>query len=228
MWLATGVIPLGYAFVIWAVVPNPPPAERSGSALGDVMLVLRSPGPVLLALTFGLYSLQYHALTGLLPTLLVERLGLSIGQAGALSAFAIVGNGVGALMAGVLARRGLRLWAMMAAGFGFYGLASFGVFSPFMPTAGVAALAAAGLAVTGIMPALVYMGAPGLSPQPALLALTLGIVVQASHLGHVVGPPALGTFVESFGWSSAPLLFCAIAGLGIAVAFGLRQLDRTA
>ena len=186
LWLATGITPVGYAFVVWAIAPRPPASAMSGGgALADVGLVLRAPGPVLLALTFGFYSLQYHALTGLLPTLLVERLGLSIGAAGALSALAIVGNGFGALAAGYLVRRGFRLWAMMAAGFGVYGLAAFGIFAPSMPVAGVAGLAALSLAFTGIMPALVYMAAPAFSPRAALLALTLAIVVQASHLGHV-------------------------------------------
>ena len=76
----------------------------AAGALADLGLVLRSPGPVLLALAFALYTVQYHALTGLLPTLLVERLGLSIAPAGAISAVTIVGNGLGALAAGYLVR----------------------------------------------------------------------------------------------------------------------------
>jgi predicted MFS family arabinose efflux permease len=55
--------------------------------------------------------------------------------------------------------------------------------------------------------------------------LTLGMVVQASHLGHVLGPPALGLSVESFGWSSAPALFLIIACAGIAVALGIRTMS---
>jgi DHA1 family inner membrane transport protein len=229
LWLATGLLALGYAFVVWAIAPPALASDPSGgSALADVGLVLRSPGPVLLALTFGCYSLQYHALTGLLPTLLVERLELSIAQAGAVSAVTIVGNGIAPLAAEFLVRRGVRLWVMVAAGFGFFGIASFGIFAPFMSVVGVAVLASMSLAVSGLMPALIYMAAPALSPHPALLALTLGIVVQASHLGHCLGPAALGSWVESFGWSSAPALFAANAVIGVSVGFGLRRLSRTA
>ena len=77
------------------------------------------------------------------------------------------------------------------------------------------------------MPALIYMGAPRFTPEPAMLALTLGIVVQASHLGHFIGPAALGTWVENFGWSSAPVLFATVAAIGLAVAAGLRRLSQT-
>jgi predicted MFS family arabinose efflux permease len=227
LWLGTGLLAFGYALLVWAVAPATADQDGSGGrALADVGLVLRSPGPLLLALTFGLYSLQYHALTGLLPTLLVERLGLSIVQAGLISAVTIVGNGLGSLSAAWLLRRGIRLWVMVAAGFGFFGLASFGVFAQFMPVAGVTLLATASLAITGVIPALTYMAAPRLTPHPALLALTLGIVVQASHLGHFIGPAALGTWVENFGWLRAPVLFAAIAGIGIAAALGLRRVSR--
>ena len=38
-----------------------------------------------------------------------------------------------------------------------------------------------------------------------------GLLVQASNFGQLLGPAALAAWVEKFGWSSAPLLFAAIA-----------------
>ena len=75
LWLATGVLSLGYALVVWWVAPvvRRPRASDPGKLAG-IGRILRSPGPILLALAFGFYSLQYHALSGLLPTLLVEQL----------------------------------------------------------------------------------------------------------------------------------------------------------
>jgi MFS family permease len=227
LWLGTGLVALGYAIVVRTVAPDTPDSDGSGGrTFADVGLVLRSPGPMLLALTFGFYALQYHALSGLMPTLLVERLGLSITQAGAISATTIVANGLGSISAGWLLGRGIRLWVMVAAGFGFVGFASFGIFAQSMPVAGVALLASASLGFTGLMPGLVYVGAPRFTPHPALLALTLGVVVQASNLGGFIGPAALGTWVEKFGWSSAPALFAAIACIGVSIAIGFRQLAR--
>jgi hypothetical protein len=55
--------------------PAAPAQLRPANADWQTTRVMRMPGPILLALAFGFYSIQYHALTGLLPTLLVERLG---------------------------------------------------------------------------------------------------------------------------------------------------------
>jgi hypothetical protein len=199
---------------------------RGKRALSDLRYVIRSPGPVLLALSFGLYSVQYHALTGLLPTLLVERLGLSISQAGTISAGTIIANGLAAVSAPFLLRKGIALWAIIGAGFGLVGVTSFGIFSESATALTVAALAAASLGVTGLLPASIYAAAPNFAESPALLALTVGLIVQASHLGHVLGPPALGLSVESFGWPSAPALFLLIACAGMAVALGIRTVSR--
>ena len=227
LWLITGAAALGYACVIWWVAPVAGKSRMLGArAFAELRLIIRSPGPVLLALCFGLYSVQYHALTGLLPTLLVERLGLSIAQAGTISAGTIVANGLGAFSAGFLLRKGIALWVVISIGFGFMGAAAFGIFNQSMPAAAVAALATASLGVTGILAASIYATAPSFAPKPAMLALTLGMVVQASHLGHVLGPPALGLCVERLGWSSAPALFLAIACAGIAVAVGIRTVSR--
>ena len=104
---------------------------------------------------------------------------------------------------------------------------AFGIFSASMTVAGVAVLATASLGITGMLPASIYAAAPRFAPQPALLALTVGIVVQASHFGHVVGPSMLGAWVERLGWSSSPALFAAIGCGGLAVALGIRRLTRT-
>jgi 3-oxoacyl-[acyl-carrier-protein] synthase III len=95
-----------------------------------------------------------------------------------------------------------------------------------MPLFGVAALGIASLGATGFVPASIYAAAPRFAPEPAMLALTVGCLVQASHLGHVLGPSALGALVEHLGWSGAPALFVAIACTGVAVALGIRRLLR--
>jgi MFS transporter, DHA1 family, inner membrane transport protein len=225
LWLVTGILSLLYGPLVWIIAPSSRISSAGGGrALSEIGRIMRAPGPVLLALAFGFYTLQYHALSGLLPTLLVERLGLSVAYAGVLSAVTVVANGVGAMCAGLLLRLGIPLWAMVMAGFGFVGLASFGLFNQSMPALGVTALAAASLGLSGTLPALIYAAAPRFAPHPVMLALTVGIVVQASNLGFFFGPAILGAWVESFGWSSAPALFVAIACAGIAVALGLRRL----
>jgi predicted MFS family arabinose efflux permease len=227
LWWGTGIVALGYAVVVWLVAPHTSESvSREGRPFADVGLVLRSPGPMLLALTFGFYTFQYHALSALMPTLLVDRLGLSIGQAGALTAATIVANGFGSISVGWLLARGVRLWVMVATAFACVGLTAFGIFAQSMPVVGVVLLAAASLGFTGLVPGLVYVAAPRFTPHPALLVLTLGVVVQASNLGALIGPAVLGNWVERFGWSSAPALFAAIACIGLSIAVGIRRLGR--
>jgi len=227
LWYATGLLCVAYSVVAWFAAPVAPKAAPSSQrALPDFGNIIRAPSTILLSLAFAFYSLQYHALTGLLPSLLVERLDVSIAEAGGISAASIVASGIGAVTAGFLLRQGVALWAIVAAAFSFMGLVTFGIFNGSMPLLGVAALGIASLGATGFVPASIYAAAPKLAPEPAMLALTVGCVVQASHLGHVLGPSALGVLVEHFGWSGAPALFVAIACAGVAIALGIRRLLR--
>jgi predicted MFS family arabinose efflux permease len=227
LWFGTGLLALIYAIVVgWIAPVASTRSAAAGRGLADIWRIMRMPGPVLLALAFGFYSIQYHALTGLFPTLLVERLGVTVANAGLISAATIIANGAGGVSAGFMLRRGFPLWVLFAAAFVFIAAATFGIFNAAMPVAGVAVLATASLGVTGMLPASIYAAAPRFAPQAALLALTVGIVVQMSHLGHVVGPSMLGAWVERWGWSSSPALFFAIACGGLAVALGIRRLTR--
>jgi MFS family permease len=75
LWLANALIAgLGAGLVRLAVGAGA--IEPAGAALAQVGYVLTSAGPLLLSLAFGAYTLQYFALTGLLPTLLVDRMEL--------------------------------------------------------------------------------------------------------------------------------------------------------
>jgi hypothetical protein len=203
---ATGLLALVYAAFVWWIAPVASAAAAAASrGLADIWRIMRMPGPVLLALAFGFYSIQYHALTGLFPTLLVERLGVTVANAGLISAVTIIANGAGGISAGFMLRRGFPLWVLFGAAFAFMPAATFGIFNAAMPVAGVAMLATASLGITGMLPTSIYAAAPRFAPQPALLALTVGIVVQMSHLGHVVGP--LGAWVEHWGCRAHPRFF---------------------
>jgi MFS family permease len=227
LWYITGLLSLGFSLVAWLAAPSAPKAAPSSEhPLRDFAKIVGAPGTILLSLAFGFYSVQYHALTGLLPSLLVERLDVSIANAGGIGATTIVASGVGAVTAGFLLRQGVPLWAIIASAFCFMGLATFGIFNPAMSLAGVTALGIASLGATGFVPASIYAAAPKFAPEPAMLALTVGCLVQTSHLGQVLGPSALGILVERLGWSAAPALFVAVAICGVAVGLGLRRLLR--
>src|SRR5215470_17668173 len=224
LWLTNGGIALLYALVVARLIV--PADEPRSAARADAADVLRSPGPVLIAIAFATYTLHFTALAGLLPALLVERVGLPVATAGLISAATVLANACGNLAAGLLLRRGVPLWAIIAGAFACAGVASLGIFSRGMPAITVAILAAASLAVTGLVPASVFAAAPMVAPTAALLGATLGLFVQSSNIGSLIGATLLGGLVERFGWSAAPLLFGAIALVEIAIALRLRALLR--
>ena len=117
LWLANGVIALAYAALV-ALFPFPsaPDADKAGAAAANVMRVVTSPGAIVLSLAFSIYTFHYFALTGLFPSLLVDQLGLSITAAGFISALTVLANGIGNLIAGIIFKRGIPVWADRARG----------------------------------------------------------------------------------------------------------------
>lgn len=224
LWLANGAIVLGYALAIACMrLDEPPAAHAAPSVLSNIGAVLGAPGPVLLALAFGTYTFQYLALSGLLPALLVDRMGLSIAAAGTVSAIAVAANAVGNMSAGALLRLGVPVWSIMAGAFAFVGLAAFGIFSDQAPVALVAVLAAASLGLTGLIPGSIYAAAPRIAPTSAMLAIALGLINQVTNIGNLAGPTAMAFTVQSLGWGGAPLLFAGVAVTGVTVALLLRR-----
>ena len=229
LWLINGAIVLGYALVIARVrLDEVPAAPAAPSVLTNIGAVLGTPGPVLLALAFGTYTFQYLALAGLLPALLVDRMGLSIAAAGTVSAIAVAANAVGNMSAGALLRLGVPVWSIMAGAFAFVGLAAVGIFSDAAPVVLVAALAAASLGLTGLIPGSIYAAAPRIAPTSAMLAIALGLINQVTNIGNLAGPTAMAFTVESLGWGGAPLLFAGVAVTGVTIALLLRRVLRGA
>ncbi|MDQ4061531.1 MAG: MFS transporter [Pseudomonadota bacterium] len=229
LWLANALLAAGYVVVVLRTVPadaRPAARHRTAAVLRDAAAVLRTAGPILLALAFAAYTFQYFALSGFLPVLLVDRMGLPIATAGLLSAGAVAMNAAGNVAAGALLRRGVPLWLMIASAFAGVALLSLGIFTASLPAFVVAVLAALSLGVSGLTPGSVFAGAPRLAPSPALVSATLGVIVQASNLGQLVGPSIVGAWVERAGWPAAPVLLVPAAAGGFAVALGLRALMR--
>ncbi len=224
LWIVNGVIALVYAGVV-AFLPLPDETQPAGalqSVMPNIKAALGAPGPILLALAFGIYTFQYAAMANLLPTLLVDRLGLSIAAAGTISAITVAANAVGNVFAGALLRFGAPFWAVAAFAYCFVGVAGFGVFSESLPVTLIAVLASASLAVTGLIPASIFAAAPRFAPTSALLAIVLGLLNQTSNLGNLFGPAAMATVVQHYGWGGAPYLFVGVTVCGLTVALMLR------
>jgi predicted MFS family arabinose efflux permease len=226
LWLFNGVLPLAYAALLARLdIPGADTAQKSQrTLLGDLHEGFSTPGPTLVGLAFGLYTFQYFALASLFPTLLVDRLGLSIVAAGLISAGTVLANGVGNLAAGFFVRLGTPLWAILIGGYAASGLLAFGIFNDATPVAAVAILAALSLAITGLIPASIFAAAPSIGKTPALLGITLGLTTQIGVSGQLFGPTVLAAFVERYDWSFAPAVFVAVMVLGTLIALTLRRL----
>jgi MFS family permease len=228
LWLVNGALALGWAALLLRIdLKEPPaPANPARELWPNLRATFGASGPVLLALAFGTYTFQYMAMTGLMPTLLVDRLGLSIGAAGGIAALTVAANAAGNMSAGALLRLGVPTWAIAAFSFSFVGLAGFGIFSDALPVVAVAALASVSLALTGLIPGSIYAAAPRFAPTSALLAVVLGLINQATNLGNLLGPAATAAVVEAFGWARAPLVFLAVGVAGVMWALLLRRAMR--
>ena len=212
LWLINGAIVLGYAVAIACVrLDEPPAAHAAPSVLSNIGAVLGTPGPVLLALAFGTYTFQYLALSGLLPALLVDRMGLSIAAAGTVSAIAVAANAVGNMSAGALLRLGVPVWSIMAAAFASVGLAAIGIFSDAAPVALVTVLAAASLGLTGLIPGSIYAAAPRIAPTSAMLAIALGLINQVTNIGNLSGPAAMAFTVQWLGLGRRAAAVCRLS-----------------
>lgn len=226
-WWCAGIA-AGVALACVALLSPPTPGGGRLSWRGlrqDTADTLGAAGPALLALSFTLYSVMFFALFTFLPVLLMEALGLTLAAAGLYSALASAANVIGNLGAGVLLARGWRrstLIACASAAMAAVALLIFGSALPAMPTFLLCVLFSA---VGGLIPATLLGTAPLVAPRPALGAASVGLVMQGSNLGQVIGPVAVGGAIDRFGWTSASFIVAGAGLAGVAIAWRLRRVD---
>jgi len=225
LWLVMAALTLVMLLLAWARLPHPEPLPLEGEPqhLGrDLLTLLISPGPRLLAAIFACYTTCWFILAGFLPTLLSERLGLDPGHAGLLTALVVGSNIFGNLATGPLLQRHVPRRRLMMTALGVIGLSSLAIFNPATPS-GLAYLACVLFAATGgLLPGSVFGAAALVAPSRRLVPVSLGLVMQGSNLGQLVGPALGGAVVAAFGWESARLVLVAVVLLGLSLSLRLR------
>jgi MFS family permease len=197
-------------------------AEPTPQFGGILRASLLRPGTLLLAATFACYTFQFLSVLGFLPTILQEH-GSSPKAAGGLTALAVLANAIGNLCAGWLFTRGVapRLLICIAMT-GMVG-AELIVFSPWYSSSLQYLAAIAFSAIGGLVPASIFTAIPNVA-SPEARSTTMGIVVQASHIGQLVGPPTVAAVAAALGgWPASPLVLVPAAVLGVAAALSLRS-----
>lgn len=233
LWVVNSFILAGYAF--WIRIGTRRLIRRSerrvfriGILLRDIRATSTSPGPLLLAVTFSTYTLQWLGVMGFLPTVLIEDYGLGAAQASILTGLMVAINVPGNLAGGWLLQKGVRRWRIIATASLVMGLCSIAIYSSALTFAARYTACLLFSCIGGILPASILSGVPVYAPKEELVATTNGLVIQGSQLGNVVGPPALALTVSQFGgWHAAPLLLVSIAALGIALSILLGLMGRS-
>lgn len=223
LWLAWAVGPDARR----AAVARPHTAPPSPAVLVLVRrlrMTLASPGPWVVAVAFGMYSCQWLAVIGFLPSIYTQA-GVSGVAAGALTALACAANVVGNLVAGGLMRAGWRTHLLLVIGFGGTALATVVAFSPLAGDGPILRFAAVVVfsAVGGMIPATLFALAVRVAPSEHTVSTTMGWVQQCSACGQFLGPPLVAWIAGlAGGWHFTWAVTGVASVVGIALSLWVR------
>ncbi|CAI0708168.1 CynX/NimT family MFS transporter [Serratia quinivorans] len=223
-WIAGGILTLLAALLLPFTTPRSVLSTATATTLKlsqALLSIIRARQPLLLALIFTTYNLQFFAVMAFLPIFLMQRIGLTLAAAGAVSAAVIAVNILGNLFAGVLLSRGLRARTLLAIASTLMGLAGARVFLPATSNSMLVPLCLLFSGIGGMLPATILAATPAAAPEPTLIPLSLGLVMQGIYLGQVIGPIVLSTLVAYAGWTAPSVLVLAAALLGSLLALTL-------
>jgi len=224
LWQVDALVLLLLALLLM-LAPAPSLVMR-GRALPTLRELLRSvchPGPVLLGVIFGCYTVQYMAVMGFLPTILQAQ-GTTAQAAGLLSALAVMTNAAGNLIVPALIARGAAPRRLMAVACLVMIVAAVGIYLAALPATVRYLFVMTLSGVGGLIPASLFALVPKLAQDRRSTATTMGFVVQFSHVGQLAGPPAVAAVAAAAGgfqWSALVLVPAAAAAF--VAARGLRE-----
>jgi len=198
-----------------------PSKAASGAGWGQrIQDTLRAPGPWLVSLTFALYSGQWLAVVGFLPSIYAQA-GVAGAGLGALTALAAGVNMLGNVAAGRWLQKGVAPGVLLNLGFAAMALGSalaFGDWTQALPLAryaGVLLFSMCG----GLVPGTLFSLAVRLSPNEGTVSTTVGWMQQWSCVGQFAGPPLVAWLTSSVGgwqWTWLITGACCLGGMTLA------------
>jgi cyanate permease len=215
-WRSAWLIDAGVTAAVLAAVARwvPTSPARRPQGRGGLLQALRSPGVLCLAVVFGFYAGQYLAVVGLLPTMLVDG-GLSLAAAGLVTGIVFLANVPANLLGAYLLHRGVGRWSLIVAGSGWIAVTVWAVHAPGLPLAVRIGAVVAYSLIVGIVPSALFSGVVAMSTGTASAGAAVGILMQGSSMGQLLGPPlvvSVGSAVSS--WTGRPAtLVCLAAGV---------------
>ncbi|TXT40850.1 MAG: major facilitator superfamily protein [Comamonadaceae bacterium] len=219
---------LSAVMAVWMAVNVAPDAQRRqitgkhapaispniGSWTHRLHLTLTSSGPWLVALAFAMYSSQWLAVIGFLPSVYAQS-GISGPVAGALTALVCAVNVIGNVGAGKLLHRGWSARRLLTLGFGSMAFTTFLAFSTL--TEGLPLLRYVAVllfsAIGGLVPGTLFSLAVRVAPNEHTVSTTVGWVQQCSATGQFFGPPLVAWIATQVGGWHATWVVTGMASL---------------
>ncbi len=242
LWSLLALASAAMAVWLWRALPADPArndtvnaadqADAAGSLrawAAPLRATLGSGGPWAVALAFAMYSSQWMAVIGFLPTVYAQA-GIAGSAAGALTALASLVNVAGNVSAGRLLHAGWPAQRLLLIGFGAMGSLAVLAFGQLPDGSGLPPLAryAAVLGfsmVGGLVPATLFSLAVQVAPGERAVSTTVGWVQQWSSAGQFAGPPLVAwVAAQAGGWQFTWTVTTSAAVLGALLALGLGRL----
>jgi len=204
-WLMAAVSALTALWLARAV----PDAAAAGTAPAHAPMrwftrlrhTLSARGPWLIAASFAVYSSQWLAVIGFLPSIYTQA-GIGGATTGVLTALAAAVNMVGNIGSGQLLHRGTKPTTLLVVGFVAMALSAALAFAgtdggthPVLRYAAVLAFSMIG----GVIPGTLFALAVRVAPGEHTLSSTVGWVQQWSAAGQFVGPPLVAWVASQVG-----------------------------
>ncbi len=225
-WLLSAVTALAFVWVRWSVPDVQPLPASAGRALvsgehwrARLKLTVSDKGPWLVSLSFAVYSSQWLAVVGFLPTV-YSQMGLSAGLTGVLTACVALVNVSGNVMSGRLLQAGWPARRLLQIGFVCMSLGAVGAFAEWqsqgLPVAVRFVCVVMFSAVGGLIPGTLFSTAVRLAPSENTVSTTVGFMQQLSALGQFLGPPLVAWVAVNFGgwqWTWMVTVSLSLCGL---------------
>jgi len=232
-WWLLGLLSLAMAAVLWRSVPAQVDrrigtTRDAGGVASRVARTVRAPGPWLASLAFAVYSAQWLAVVGFLPTIYAQA-GLPVASAAVATAFAAAINMVGNIASGRLLQRGWRPTLLLQCGYAAMLVGAVVAFSGWGEGGAAVAVARyAGVllfsAVGGLVPGTLFSLGVRVAPDESTVSTTVGWMQQCSAFGQFAGPPLAGwVAARAGGWQATCWVTGAFALGGMGIAAGMAR-----
>lgn len=225
VWGANALAASAGIAMTWAFVPSLP-GSQAISSMKAVRQVFSNRACLLATVLYALYTLQYFALVGFLPSMLASQLGIGAAMVGVIAAGAAVANGVGNVLTGLLLRRNIAFWLPTWCAFVLLAFLPLGFLGSPAGLFQVIVTGALWMMAGGVLPATILSSAPRVAADASLTAIVVGLYLQGSNIGQLAGPALFGWWIETLGWQTGFAYFLVLSSVGFAVALLLYRETR--